>query len=147
MSRHVIDCDAPVFLPHGWEDPGVFDQLPNRVKGQIVFNPKKIALFWAKGQRTSLVNGYDIKKQLADRPVLDANVLDYLLAHQEVIPEESKDDNTYFWGTIYRRFDPFFRSWFPLVRYLCWKDSLWRWGATELHDDFPPNSPAILLDS
>lgn len=42
------------------------------------------------------------RPNLADKPVLNANVLDYLLARQELIPAEWKGKAVFFWGAIYR---------------------------------------------
>lgn len=48
------------------------------------------------------VAGTDIKEQLADKDVLNANCLDWLLAHQDQIPESWRGKIISFWGTIYQ---------------------------------------------
>jgi hypothetical protein len=48
------------------------------------------------------IQGEELQKGLENQPVLNANVLDYLLVYQELIPESWKDKAVCFWGTIYR---------------------------------------------
>lgn len=53
------------------------------------------------------IKGYEICKEMANKRVLNANVLDYWLANAEHIPENWKMDDDgniryiFFWGTIY----------------------------------------------
>ncbi|MEK7251476.1 MAG: hypothetical protein AAB209_13755 [Bacteroidota bacterium] len=80
--------------------------------------------------------------------VLNACVLDYLLAHPDLIPEDWKKDengNTryiYFWGTVFRS---------PhgdlCVRYLCWNGGAWGWRCSFLGDDWRGRCPAAVLAS
>jgi len=48
---------------------------------------------------------------------MNANVLDYLLAHPELIPEDWKNKYVFFWGTIYRYSSGGLRS-LPLLEWL-----------------------------
>ena len=61
------------------------------------------------------MEGVELRKELSNKgvAVLNANVLDYLLARPGLIPEEWKGKRTYFFGTIYCRPDGE-----PCVRYL-----------------------------
>ena len=70
---------------------------------------------------------------------MNANILDYLLAHPELIPEEWKGKYIFFWGTIYRLSDGRL-----CVRYLIWNGSEWDWSYDWLDDDFNSDSPAAL---
>ena len=70
---------------------------------------------------------------------MNANVLDYLLAHPELIPEDWKNKYVFFWGTIYR-----YSSGGLCVRYLCWNGSKWRWDGNWLAHDFYSAYPAVL---
>ena len=71
-----------------------------------------------------------LHEELVEKPLLNANVLDYLLFNPVLIPEEWKRDdqgNTLcicFWGTIYRHDS----GRFLCVRFLYWdrKDNTWR---------------------
>ena len=141
-AEHVIDCDAPVFVPDGWEVLSDSEQLPSRVLDKIVFDPKKISLFLSEKQQTGFVLGHNLRKDLSGKLVLGANVLDYLLAHTEIIPEEWKSKIVFFWGTIYRSSDGYL-----YVRCLDWDNSPWRWRCDWLANDFSSDSPAALLAS
>jgi hypothetical protein len=78
-------------------------------------------------------------------PVMNANVLDYLLANPDLIPEEWKKDekgNTryiFFWGTVYRRSNGNL-----CVRCLYWDDSGWYWSLRWLVIDFFGFYPAAV---
>jgi hypothetical protein len=74
-----------------------------------------------------------------EKEVLNANVLDYLLDHEEIIPEEWKGKYIYFWGTVYRH-----NRGNRYVRCLCWIGYTWSWKDKWLGENFRSNSPAIL---
>ena len=58
-----------------------------------------MALHLDKGQQNGKwIVGNALRKVLAGKPVLNANVLDYLLANSHLIPEEWKGKATFFWG-------------------------------------------------
>lgn len=72
------------------------------------------------------IKGHDLRDELSGMPVLNANVLDALYEHHELIPDDWKKDKQgrtrfiYFWGTIYRSGDRRL-----CVRYLCFWDGGW----------------------
>ena len=86
---------------------------------------------------TSEASGNKLRKELANKDVLNANVLDYLLAHPELIPEEWKGKLIFFWGTIYRDSDGRL-----YVRYLRWGGSRWNSGYGWLDNGFYSGNPA-----
>ncbi len=147
MMKHVIDCDANPFIPrHDWS-------VETHTKGgQLAFDPNKIEFYLLPNQHNGdAINGNQLRKELANKPVLNANVLDYLLAHQYIIPEDWKREDQkkdergvacyiFFWGTIYRE------TFGNLgVRFLCWKDECWNWGYDCLNkDDWDLLSPAAV---
>ena len=131
--EHLIDCDVNPFIPNGWS---VED---HKKGGMFKFNPEKISLYLSKKQKKGIIGGYDLRKELADKSVMNANVLDYLLAHPEFIPEEWKGKYIFFWGTIYRNS---YGSLF--VRYLYWNGSKWCWFYYWLDCDFHSVNPAAL---
>jgi hypothetical protein len=122
----IIDSDADPFNPwqeYGWSvnehmRGGVFEWDPSQVSLHAVEAPKND------------IEEYKIVQQLACMPVLNANVLDFLLRNTHLIPDEWKMDevgNTrgiIFWGTVYR--NP--TSGFLFVRHLFWHASGWCWG-------------------
>jgi hypothetical protein len=73
---------------------------------------------------------------------LSANVLDYLLAHPESIPEDWKGKWVYFWGTIYRNADGSL-----YVRFLFWHGGRWVWDYSWLAGDFRGSRPAAVSAS
>ena len=99
VVKHIINCDAAPFVPEGWKVES------HKNLGQLEWDPTKIRLWLSNGQQDGSVEGNNLHKELASEPVLNANVLDYLLAHPKLIPEEWKGKAVFFWGTIYRRSD------------------------------------------
>ena len=131
--EHLIDCDADPFVPEGWS-------VEKHIKsGSFQFDPTKISLYLSKKQKKGSIVGNDLRTELADKPVLNANVLDYLLAHQELIPEEWKGKYIFFWGTIYR-----YSYGVLVVRCLGWDGSQWNRRYSWLDDDFNSDRPAAL---
>jgi hypothetical protein len=137
--KHLINCDAQPFIPSGWKVLPDEKQLPKRIRGNRKFNPQKISLYLSKKQNKGTISGYNLRKDLADKPVYTANVLDCLLAHQEIIPEGWRGKYIFFWGTIYRDADGRL-----CVRCLAWGGSQWNWDYDLLGRDFGANRPAAL---
>ena len=122
-AQHIIDCDAGPFVPKGWKVE------EHKKGGQLEWDSVKVELFLSENQKDGkYVEGNKLRKELANKPVLNANVLDYLLAHPQLIPEEWKKDGsgncryTFFWGTIYRN-----SAGRLSVRYLFFCGGEWRW--------------------
>jgi len=142
IITHLIDCDAKPYLPEGWSIKPE-DQIASGVRGEITFDPAKIASHFVDGQKDGKsIVGHELKKLLEGQPVLPANVLDYLLAHPELIPDAWKGKYLYFWGTIYRDSDGSL-----CVRCLCWYDGRWDWGCSWLGRRFGGQGPSALLAS
>lgn len=143
--KHVVDCDADPFTPDGWK---VEEHKKGGHYNHFELYVPKIKLHLSPNQMNGKVIGNDLCKELASEPVLNANVLDYLLAHPELIPEEWKKDekgNTryiFFWGTIYRRSHGSL-----CVRSLCFHDGAWLWSSRWLAYDWDGLSPAAVLAS
>lgn len=114
-ERQIIDCDAPPFAPECWE------AKDHKKGGLLEWDPDKIRLFqWAGG----CPNGLEDLKEFADKPLLNANVLDWLLAHPELIPESWKGKAVFFVGTVYNHSqDPQHLC----VRFLYWNGVAWRY--------------------
>ena len=137
--EHIINCDANPFIPNGWEVE------EHQKSGQFRWNKdaQKDALWLAKGQQNGKVlEGNKLRKELVNKPVLNANVLDYLLANPHLVPEEWKCKAVFFWGTIYRD-----SRGFLCVRYLCWSDDAWDWSSRWLVFDWDGHNPAALRAS
>jgi len=133
MLEHLIDCDSVPFPSDGWSVE------EHKKGGTFKFNPEKVSLYLSKKQKKGSIEGNDLRKELANRQTLNANVLDYLLAHPELIPEEWKGKNIFFWGTIYRDSDGSL-----YVRCLSWRGSKWGWDCYWLDCGFNSDCPAAL---
>lgn len=129
----LIDCDPDPFIPEG------FTLVEHKKMGLYKWNPN-LPLYLSEKQKKGSITGNDLKKELANQLVLNANVLDYLLAHQELIPESWKGKAVFFWGTIYRNSDGLL-----CVRYLGWGGSEWDWNYRWLDYDFGAAGPAALV--
>ncbi|MBI4281254.1 hypothetical protein HY625_00350 [Candidatus Uhrbacteria bacterium] len=112
---HLIDLDAEPYIPDGWKKE-------EHTKGvQFEWNPKKVQIYLSKKQKgEKYIKGNRLRRELAKKPVFNANLLDYLLAHPEIIPDEWKGRAVFFWGTIYRLADDGL-----VVRCLCWNGGQW----------------------
>jgi hypothetical protein len=139
----VIDCDADPFLPDGWKVE------EHQKSGQWKFDPKGVEFFLSNSQKGGkIIEGNKLRKELAKKPVFNANVLDYLYANPHLIPEEWKKDeqgNTryiFFWGTVYRG-----SGGDLCVRCLYWGGGGWGWLGDWLDDDWRGNFPAAVSAS
>lgn len=131
---HVINCDTAPFQPNGWS-------VEKHTKGgQLEWNPARVKLYLAKCQKSGKrIEGNKIRKQLPGHKVLNANVLDYLLAHPELIPDEWNGLAICFWGTIYRH-----TSGELCVRCLLWGESQWGWDYLPLDFNFSNSDVAAV---
>lgn len=137
IKQHLIDCDKDPFTPDGWE-------VKEHIRGgQLAFDPVKIRLFLSKAQQKGkAISGLDLREELKGQSVLNACVLDYLLAHPELIPDEWKGKLVFFWGTVYHYPDGNLG-----VRCLFESGSEWDWLHNWLGNDFHDNYPAAVSAS
>jgi hypothetical protein len=130
--KNIIDLDANPFVPNGWA-------VEEHKKGGLLdLSKSKIALFLTKKQKKGAVIGNDLRKDFADQPVLNANLLDFYLANQHLIPEDWKGKYVFFWGTIYRDSDGNL-----FVRCLFWNGGRWGWDCGWLVGDWDADGPAV----
>ena len=139
--KHLIDCDTEPFIPENWSIHPE-DQIGSRVSGKLEFDPEKVSLHLADSQKTGCMIGHDLKAMLQGQLVLPANVLDYLLAHPEAIPESCKGKFVFFWGTIYRD-----SGGNLVVRYLHWNGDRWNWNYYWLDFEWHVSNPAAVSAS
>ena len=133
-AEHLIDCDVDPFVPEGWKVE------EHKKSGKVKWTKELIELYLSPGQKNGkCIEGNKLRKELASKPVLNANILDYLLAHPELIPEEWKGKYVFFWGTVYRG-----SGGCLYVRVLCWDGGRWSWDYYWLDGDFNDNDPAAL---
>lgn len=130
---HLINCDAEPFIPPG------FSVEEHKRGGLFKFDPAKGSLYLSEKQNNGRISGHDLRTELRGKPVMNANVLDWLLDHQEFIPEEWKGKAVFFWGTIYRNSGDKL-----VVRYLYWNGSKWNSHCNWLDIGFDSDNPAAL---
>lgn len=140
--KHIINLDADPLIPYdSWS-------VEEHQKGGKVEWPFPVKLYLSPKQKIGTIEGNDLRAELKDKPVLNANVLDYLLDHPRLIPEEWKKDekgNTRyipFWGTIYR--DAYGRL---CVRFLYFRGGRWQAGYRWLGGGFDDRLWAALRAS
>lgn len=102
MKKHIIDLDAPAVIP-GLGTVYEWQVAEHRPGGQFEWDPTKIDLWLSSTQqnKTYPLLGEELRQEVVNQPVFNANLLDYLLANQELIPEKWKGKDVCFWGTIY----------------------------------------------
>jgi hypothetical protein len=128
-----VDLDAAPYVPEGWK-------VESHTKGgKILFSPNMVDLYLSEEQRTVLTQGDDLRKKVEVKNPYNANLLDFYLAHPELIPESWKGKYVFFWGTIYIRADGR-----PHVRSLGWNVDRWDWYCTWLDFAWGSNSPAAV---
>lgn len=130
-SKHIIDCNAPPSVSDGWTIE------EHRQGGQLEWNPEKIQLYLSEIQKTGCISGTELRKELTSKPVLNACVLDYLLANPHLIPKEWKRNIIFFWGTVYRN-----RRGGLYVRYLYWNGGKWGCSGSLLGGGWDSGDPA-----
>lgn len=133
-TLYVIDCDADPFVPEGWKVE------KHQKGGKFEWDPSQIELYLDNGQLggNSIV-GSKLRQKMSSKKIMNACVLDFLLAHPELIPEEWKGKRIFFWGTIYRNSDGRL-----YVRFLYWNGDRWRRYCNWLDDVFRGSYPAAL---
>jgi hypothetical protein len=132
-----IDCDAAPFVPDGWKVE------EHQKGGSFIWDASKVELFLSDSQKGGkTIEGNKLRKELAKKPVFNANVLDYLLKNPHLIPEEWKGKDVFFWGTIYRG-----RRGRIRVRGLGWYGGRWRGDAYWLDSGWSDDDPAAMRAS
>ncbi|MCK5060975.1 hypothetical protein KAR28_00325 [Candidatus Parcubacteria bacterium] len=136
--NYLINTNADPYIPDEWSI------IKHRKGGQVRWDPEKISLFLSEKQQDGkVVKGDELYKELSCLPVLNANVLDFLLdySHLNLIPEEWKGKTVCFWGTVYRnRSNGMYGVRAP---YFC--GGGWTWGWLCFEHDFDSSFPAILF--
>lgn len=132
-AKHIIDCNVNPFVP---------DKVKvkkHRKGGMFEWTPDNIRLCFASEQKNSDTDSPDLRKELTNQYVLNANVLDYLLANQHLIPEEWANKYVFFLGTIYQ-----YRHGGLCVRYLRWYINSWTSNTYPLNHKWDDEDPVIM---
>ena len=132
--KHIVDMDADPYIPDGWKVES------HKKQGNLEWDATKVQLYLSRQQQgDKYIEGNKLRKELESQPVLNANLLDYLLAHPELIPEEWKGKYTFFWGTVYR-----YSGGDLCVRFLYWDGRSWYWFYRWLDNYFSSSCPAAV---
>lgn len=144
LFGHIIDCDAEPFAPEG-SKVHPEDQLPGKMQGSLIWDPSAVRFYLSNFQRNGKrLIGDKLHDELVGKAVLPANILDYLLAHQRLIPEQWERDERgcprwiFFWGTIYCDAHGLF------VRCLVFLQGIWQWHYHRLDNHFDVGDPAAI---
>ena len=132
--KHIIDMDANPCVPDNWKVES------HKKGGQLEWTSEKVKLYLSLEQQgEKCVEGNKLRKELEAQPVCNANLLDYLLAYPELIPESWKSKAICFWGTVYRNSDGHL-----CVRFLCFGGRSWYWSYFWLGRGFCSDGPAAV---
>jgi hypothetical protein len=128
----LIDCDAAPSVRTGWKIE------EHRKLGQWTWNPGAVHLYLSPSQQAGkCIEGHLLRSELSSHFVLNAKVLEYLLANSHLIPDEWKMDKRkhvrciFFWGTIYRDLKGDLYVWC-----LSWSGHNWGWDCGWLGDSW-----------
>jgi hypothetical protein len=95
--RYMIDDGGRSTIEQGWSI-----EYNHSLFGKFEWDESKAKLYLSLQQRNGNIRASILRRQLTRKPVLNAAVLDFLLAHPEMIPEDWKmRGNICFWGTVY----------------------------------------------
>ncbi len=134
IVKHLVDLDANPFVPDGWKVE------EHTIGGQFEWSPTAVALYLStKQQNGGVIGGHDLRKEMKNQRVFNANLLDFLLANPHLIPEEWKGKYVFFWGTIYRSSDGNL-----CVRFLRWVGDEWFWYYSWLDSAWNADYPAAV---
>lgn len=131
----LIDLDADPFVPHeSWKVE------EHRKGGQFRWESTKVRLHWSRNQTSmSSIEGNELRVEIRGQSVYNANLLDYLLKNNHLIPEECEDKRVFFWGTIYRNSDVRL-----CVRCLCSDGDRWYSFYRSLNAPWDDDHPAAM---
>ncbi|MDP2705242.1 MAG: hypothetical protein U1D31_02780 [Patescibacteria group bacterium] len=127
ILKHVIDCKNYCYTPHDGCRVQKF-----RKGGLFQWDPKKVELqVFSNGKSDRYIARNEIQEEIESKPVLNANVLAYLLLYPKLIPDEWRGKNVHFPGTIY-----YINGLSDVMLYLCEVKGRWAWLYTEIKSCF-----------
>jgi len=148
-NQLVVDCDARPRIPSGLSLEGEGTEhrtmgkitLEKRADGKLYANGREVVRYLSPNQQNSkVIQGHKLREELKGKRILNACILDALLANPELIPDDWKNGVTYFWGTIFRDADGDL-----YVEDLDWDGGGWYWGYDGLGNVWNADEPAACL--
>lgn len=144
----MVNLDAPPKLPFATasveKNIGGGLVKVEKCEDGLYVDGHKVILHLSKQQKSGRMSGHKLREELSGKPVLHPNILDALLEHPDLIPEDWKkgDICIYFWAVIFRGF---YGS--LLVRCLYFDSGKWCRSYYLLDDGWIGRDPAALLAS
>jgi hypothetical protein len=121
--------------------------LEKREDGKLYANGKEVVLDLSPNQQNGkTIQGHKLRKELKNKQILNACIMDALRANTQLIPEDWKQDEQgrtryiFFWGTIFRH-----AGGDLYVGCLCWGGGQWDWLCDWLGSDWGGQNPAASL--
>ena len=147
--EHIIHRNTVPLEPEGWEvrkhKKGGVVKIERR-GDDLYLGEKKVELYLSRCQCDGeVIKGGKLQEEVSRKGALNACVLDYLLAHPELIPDswkvnkDGKNISIFFWGTTY-----FEKNGVPCVRFLHWNGSRWRWSYNPISFGWCSQYPAAV---
>lgn len=148
-----VNLDAPPKLPFDGaevkENAGGGWVKVERRKTGLYVNGKKIVLHLDEGQKDGKVMvGTKLKEALTGKSVEHPNILDALMEHTHLIPDDWKQDGQgrtiyiFFWAVVFRH-----RGGFLYVRCLYWDFGAWQTDCGWLGSGWDGRNPAAVRAS
>lgn len=131
-QKQMIKLSTKAFIPKG------YTWTVERHEPMKSFDPKSLQLHFEPEQEKGYIKGEVLAERMKGKG-LNSNVLEYLLKHTELIPEDWKNRYVFFWGTVYRHADGDL-----CVRYLFWDGGRWGWDYDWLVSDWRSSDPAAV---
>jgi hypothetical protein len=130
-----VDLDTDPFIPEGWS------VIEHKKGGKWKYDSTKVGLYLSKKQQDGgVIGGQDLRKELESQSVMNANLLNFYLKNQRIIPSEWKGKAVFFWGTIYKSIGGGL-----YVRYLYWSSDSWTWNYGCFDEDWDNDDPSVVL--
>ena len=148
-----VNLDAPPMLPFDGatvetNKGGGWVTVQKRADGLYVDDRKVILHRSERQQNGKVIQGYELRDEVTNLPVLHPNIMDALYEHTHLIPKDWKQDEngntifTYFWAVTYRS-----SHGLVFVRCLYWDGGAWDRYCRWLDDGWSDRSPAAVLAS
>lgn len=94
-KEYKIPCNTTPFIPDG------LYIVEHRKFDFFNLNPNYTKLDLSRKLRNMSNSGKNIKEHLSKKFVMNVNILDFIIENPDLIPENWKGKEIYFWGTIY----------------------------------------------
>ncbi len=144
-----VDCDVYPIIPFYLRLVGKEAEhrkmgkvmLEKRTDGNLYVDGVEVCRYFSPNQKDGRhIQGHELRKELRNKRVLNACVLDAIFRNQQMIPDDWKTGLTYFWGTIFCNPEDHL-----CVECLYWYFGRWRWRYRSLEECWYYNSPAAVL--